>query len=366
MSGSGTEITIRDEMEADTSAWTVVNEGVLAGAWEVAQPIGTLWFGQLAAPNQDASAAAEAVRAFVTKNGEPLGTPSASDVDGGPTRLISPLIDLAGTDGTVSYAQWFFCHNAGTPEADVLRIEVSNDDGATWSLVRDVIGTGGQWQVDSFAVGDYVVPTNQVRVRFSVADTPNNSLTEAGLDNFQVMALVCEEDRLSIVSSDPVDGAIDARQPFEVDGSNPAGWDRIALAFNGNALSLTPVDFELSQQGGEGGAPTVVGVLPIDETTVQVVLSAPISVGAWTTVHHSASGTAVRVGSLPGDVNGDGIASPVDVLALIDALNGVSVRPVHSTDIDRSGATNPADILRAIDLLNGAGEYPVFNGMALP
>ena len=87
----------------------------------------------------------------------------------------------------------------------------------------------------------------------------------------------------------------------------------------------------------------------------------------WTIITHDPSDTSVRIGFLPGDVNNDRLSSPNDVLALIDALNGVvGPLPEHQTDIDRSEQTNPSDVLRVIDLLNGAGVYEVFNGASLP
>lgn len=363
------EITMRDEIEGDVTAWTVVNQGLQAGAWEAVDPIGTLFVGQLAAPNDDASAAAEAVKAFVTMNGNPGGTPSASDVDGGPTYLISPRVDLAGTDGTISYSQWYFCHNAGTPDGDEMTVEVSNNDGQTWTHVRDVTSTGGNWEVASFQVGDYVEPTGLIRVRFGVSDTPNNSLTEAGIDNFQVQALVCGgEPPLVIVSSDPPSGAIDAGQPTDPSGNNPSGWNSVVLTFSSDASALTINDFTISVEPA-GQAPPLTVVSGSGNTAHLSFYEVPgqsIPTGRWTTITHNASGSSVRLGYLPGDVNGDATSSPVDILAIIDNLNGLTTLPSYSTDVDRSGVTNPADILRVIDLLNGAGAYDVWNGVTLP
>ncbi len=362
----GNEITLRDEIEGDVSAWTVVNEGVLAGAWEQATPNGTLVSSLLAAPNSDATAAGDAVKAFVTKNGALGEGASVSDVDGGPTYLISPTIDLAGTDGTISYHQWFFCQNTGVTGTDYLTVEVSNDNGQQWTQVRSVSGTNSTWQVDSFQVGDYVTPTGQVRVRFGVSDTPNNSITEAGIDNFQVASLVCGTNDIEIVSSNPPDGAIDARQPSNVDGTNPVGWSEFELTFDGDATGLHIEDFSLSQDGGTQLPPVIIDVTSGSNNTVVLTLDHSVAVGAWSTITHIASGTSTRVGFLPADVNGDGVSSPVDILDLIDALNGVSSLPIYATDIDRSGQSNPADVLREIDLLNGADAYDVYNGATLP
>ncbi len=185
-------ITLREEFEGNIPNWTVVNDPSLTtGAWEQADPNGTVFSGDQAAPEDDATQAANKVMALVTGNGPPGGDAADNDVDGGPTRLISPTIDLAGTDATISYARWFFCDNQGAAGADALTVEVSNNGGASWTLVHSVAGTNSTWESASFLVGDFVPPTAQVRVRFSVSDNPNNSVTEAGIDNFQVEALDC-------------------------------------------------------------------------------------------------------------------------------------------------------------------------------
>ncbi len=95
-------------------------------------------------------------------------------------------------------------------------------------------------------------------------------------------------------------------------------------------------------------------------------LSEPIPPGAWTTVTHVLSGTSIRVGHLPGDVDGNRVSTPTDILQLIDGLNGLIVWPIWSTDINRSGLAEPSDILSVIDLLNGAGVFDPWHGRSLP
>ncbi|MEK7731964.1 MAG: hypothetical protein AAB363_08930, partial [Planctomycetota bacterium] len=99
----------------------------------------------------------------------------------------------------------------------------------------------------------------------------------------------------------------------------------------------------------------------------RLLLSQTIAVLAWTTIKHPSSGTNVRIGFLPADVDGDAASGLADLAALIDALNGVgSARPIWSTDIDRSAATTSADLLEEIDLLIGTGKYDPFDGAVLP
>ncbi|MDO8630495.1 MAG: M12 family metallo-peptidase [Phycisphaerales bacterium] len=172
---------------------------------------------------------------------------------------------------------------------------------------------------------------------------------------------------LQVVSSEPPNNAIDARQPSDPDGNNRTGWSSVVLTLNGEPCTLTPSRFVVSKVGGVLPPPTIVAVEQVTGSTVRLTLNGPIEPGAWTTVEDAVSGTGVRLGFLPGDVNGDGTAAPVDILALIDSLNGVGpMLPLWATDIDRSGVAAPADILSLIDLLNGAGAFNVWNGARLP
>jgi hypothetical protein len=169
----------------------------------------------------------------------------------------------------------------------------------------------------------------------------------------------------SIVWSDPPHNTIDARQPTNIDGSGEFGWDKIDLVF-AQDICVENLDFRMDEIGGDDRAPQIASATFESPTELRAYFTDPIDPGAWTTIEHVTTGATMRLGYLPGDVNGDGTTSPVDILALIDALNGVTERPIWATDIDRSGVANPADILRLIDLLSGAGAFDVWNGAALP
>ncbi len=175
----------------------------------------------------------------------------------------------------------------------------------------------------------------------------------------------------SVLSSTPPDGAIDARQPTDFDGTNPVGWSTVDVSFDflGGAFLATAEDFSIAQNGGAPG-PVVTDVSPADgggSSTVTVTLSDRIDPGARTCLTYLPSGGVVCLGYLPGDADGDGESGPSDILAVIDAINGVGpARSLWSTDIDRSGATGPDDIVRVIDLLNGAGGFDPWIGQTLP
>lgn len=194
LSSTGFEVDLDDRFETAIAGWTVTNDASLtAGGWERVDPIGTFFpTGSLtrAQPENDFGAPAAETKCYITMQ-QPTGSVDArdSDVDGGPTILTSPVFDLSGTDASITYSRWFFCDLEGEAGEDALVTEVSN--GGPWVLVDQTTGTGGVWEAISFDVSDYVTPTATVQVRFRTEDSPNDSVTEAGIDSFTVGRLLC-------------------------------------------------------------------------------------------------------------------------------------------------------------------------------
>ena len=171
-----------------------------------------------------------------------------------------------------------------------------------------------------------------------------------------------------IVSSSPATCAIDARIPHDPgDDSQRLGWRSFELTFAGEVFDLTPADFEVSSDGTGTAALAVAAVDAISLKTVRVELDAVIEVGAWTTITHKASGTSIRLGFLPGDVNGDGVTNASDLFVLTDVLKGFGPPlPDSSLDLDRSGLLTPADLLQIIDLFEGVGVFEPYFLATLP
>jgi len=165
------------------------------------------------------------------------------------------------------------------------------------------------------------------------------------------------------VSSTPVNNSIDARQPSNPDGSEPMGIDSIAITFSGAANVLNAADFSVGAVGGS--APAIESAIA-NGSVMTIQLAQPISPGAWTTIRYRPTGMDIRLGFLPADTSGDGYSGPLDLVGLVNSLNGVSPRPIHSTDMDRSGVPNAQDVRRAVDLLMGKDAYDVWNGRTLP
>jgi low density lipoprotein receptor-related protein 5/6 len=187
------------------------------------------------------------------------------------------------------------------------------------------------------------------------------SVLEPG-DNAPLGIAVSRPDSALITGSSPPDGSIDARQPG-APGGGSEGWSEVRITLSSTA-GLTLADFLIEED--PPAAPPAILSLSAAKGEVTVQLERPVTPGSWTTIVHRASGTRTRLGFLPGDVNGDAQVGSVDLLALLDDLNGLSALPVHATDINRSGQPEPQDVLRLLDLLNGAGDYESWNGRTLP
>ena len=176
--------------------------------------------------------------------------------------------------------------------------------------------------------------------------------------SFLGVATLCEPNpcqSIAIVSSNPPNCAIDARQPSSPDGTNPAGWNGIELTFDGDTTGLVPGDF-LVTTTNDATPPGILSVTPVGNAAT-LLFDGLIPLRSWICIQHTDSATTRCIAHLPGDVSNDRTSSAPDILFLIDCLNGVRTCASSQCDADRSNVCGPPDILRVIDLLNGAGAY---------
>jgi len=170
-------VVIADDFETE-QGWTVENVDLDDGAWDRGVPVDN----DRGDPPADYDGSGQC---RLTDNDL---FDDNSDVDGGPTRLISPVFDLSDlTDPRVGYATWLQSYN-GT--VDNMTIEISNNGGSSWTDV-DTVTSGSAWAYSTISVADFVTPTDQVRLRFNVKDNPNDSVTEGGLDAFSITSIEC-------------------------------------------------------------------------------------------------------------------------------------------------------------------------------
>ncbi len=188
---SGETTILLDTFEVP-SGWQggIAGDTATLGQWERGDPEVTT-----AQPNDDHSDA-PGVNCWVT--GRLAGTGAGSfDVDNGFTTLLSPSFNLiTAPPGTrMGYWRWYSNSLGGAPNADVFTVQISNNDGATWSPVETVgpagAGTSGGWIFHDFRVSDAITPTGAMRLRFIADDAGAGSLVEAALDDFSISTRQC-------------------------------------------------------------------------------------------------------------------------------------------------------------------------------
>ena len=194
------EVVNSNDFEGATTGWTVGGTGDTAtnGLWVAVDPFRTGYTnGTTCQPEDDRSPVG--TRAFVTGNTATSGTTntlrSQADVDAGTTTLTSPAFDLSASPASrISYWRWYAGWQSSTAPStgDSLVVQVSNNNGASWTTVETVNANAGAWVERSFAVADFVAPTATVRVRFRATDAGTDSTVEAGIDDFRVEMFVCD------------------------------------------------------------------------------------------------------------------------------------------------------------------------------
>ena len=229
-----------DNFEKD-KGWTVQSVNLQSGAWVRVDPIRTTFLNEHPQLQFD-NPLGTGTLCFVTGQGPPGGGPSVADVDGGPTRLVSPLMDIS-TGGTISFFYHFY--NVGLD--DSLEVFLSNDDGATWKPVAKIKHSPGLHQME-FDVADHVTPTAQMRLLFSVKDQPDGSITEAAIDDVVVEKFITGPTLWADAYS--MSAAVGAVVTYTLDGGAPnAHRDYILLG------SLTGTSPGYALPGGGGTFP---------------------------------------------------------------------------------------------------------------
>jgi len=185
--GVGTVTVILDDDFETDQGWTVEDVGPdppINGSWERDVPVDE--------PNEDyhppRSDYDGSGQCYLTEN--LLGN---SDVDLGPTRLISPTFDLSeATDPILRFAYWWWNDDQ---DGDPMEVEISNDDGATWIPVQTIANVPPEWFQQEIHIASAIDPeplTALMKVRFSVMDDPNNSKDEGGIDAVEVFEVDCQ------------------------------------------------------------------------------------------------------------------------------------------------------------------------------
>jgi choice-of-anchor B domain-containing protein len=185
--GSGVTQVVRDTCES-ASGWVIgaTGDNATAGIWVNADPVGTA-----AQPENDVSS--DGTRCFVTGNGAVGGALGVADVDGGTTSLTSPAYSIAGlNDPRIGYWRWYSNDQGTAPNADSMPVQISGDNGVTWTQLELVTENAGVWVQKDFRIRDFLLPSaTTVRLRFQARDLGTGSIVEAGVDEITVSDTRC-------------------------------------------------------------------------------------------------------------------------------------------------------------------------------
>ncbi|MGH7723868.1 MAG: MXAN_6640 family putative metalloprotease [Candidatus Eiseniibacteriota bacterium] len=180
-------VTVFEPFES-AGGWTVGAPGDAAtsGLWTRVVPLGTV-----AQPGEDFTIP-PGTTCFVTANGTPGGAAGEADVDGGRTTLVSPVFDLSAgapySSVGVRFRRWY-SNGLGAAVDDTWRVEVSNDGGTVWQTLESTTTGAETWQLVTDDLLARFGTVNQLRFRFLAEDLGAGSLIEAGIDDFELIAV---------------------------------------------------------------------------------------------------------------------------------------------------------------------------------
>ncbi len=170
-----------DDFEFDLG-WTVVSTAS-TGKWERGIP----FHGSPASPFTDADFDC-GDHCYITGNSETMNA-DLDDVDGGVTRLTSPLFDLSTySDPHINFACWFYNFFGPQPPADdTLRVILGNGVETLEIFKKGSSGDTAYWEFESIRVLDFMTPTTTMTLSVRTSDLdPAVNITEAAFDFFNV------------------------------------------------------------------------------------------------------------------------------------------------------------------------------------
>jgi hypothetical protein len=340
--------------------------------WERADPQQTVANTLVVQPDFD-NPAGTGTLCYVTDGRGPVT--SSYDVDNGPTRLISPTMDLSAGAATISYAYWF---HTQTGVADTMTLEVSNNGGGSWVPMHTHSVSASVWRTHSAVVDNIVTRTNNMKFRFVISDMGNDSFTEGLIDDVIVTTPDCPSTcetpaavLVSACSSKLHNGApcclpLGGTAPGEASEPRSGGIEEIHLTFdralcsNSFTLGAGAVSIEETTSalypvwqpwsGGSimttsgGGDTMVLSFSPAlaDGTTYRLNIDSSV-----TTV----AGQSLDVRALLGDVDSSGVTDAGDRSVIVGTWTGRGVN--SATDVSLSGATDAGDRSMVVGVWTG-------------
>ena len=181
-------IAFDDDIESDTG-WSVglPSDTATTGVWERADPQSTS-----AQPEDDHTPGSGTI-CWIT-DGEAGTSVGSFDIDGGATTLTSPMMDAteAGDGAELVYWRWYSNDAGASPNEDTMVVEISEDNGSSWSTLELVTENADAWVEKRFLISEITTSAiDQIRIRFTASDLINGSIVEAGVDDLRIVAVGC-------------------------------------------------------------------------------------------------------------------------------------------------------------------------------
>jgi len=160
--------------------WTITSPQS-PGQWVRATPVATYQNNNIANPANDVSDDC-GTKCFVT------GNDGLNDNVANGTILNTPQLDLTPySNPHIRFRYWlaFADDSLGNPGQDLFTVRITN--GSTGVIVMSISSAPvGMWHDTTFRVTDYLTPTNNIKLRFTVADVGVSNVVEAAIDAFEV------------------------------------------------------------------------------------------------------------------------------------------------------------------------------------
>lgn len=158
------------------------NATATSGSWTRGIPNGTDFNGAPANPDIDAPGDYGGL-ACITGNAANV-TSGDDDIDGGYTRLVSPVFNLTSyADPYISYFRWFFNDGGSSTPNDYMTVKITN--GTDTVLLENIATTANNWTQKRYKVQDYITPTATMKLIVEAADLNPGHLVEGGFDVFR-------------------------------------------------------------------------------------------------------------------------------------------------------------------------------------
>ena len=328
-----------DDFETDKS-WTVgdVDDDATTGIWELGDPEGTTYSGQL--QPEDDHTAAPGTDCYATQLAAGTGG-GTYDVDGGKTTLFSPVIDLSGaTLAQVRYWRWYTNNQGNGPGEDYWHVAVNDGSGSGWHNLEYTTASDNSWSQKVFGLNGFIDLTSTVQFRFIASDEINGSLVEAALDDFEVLAILptAIDPDLSTISANT-----DLMTCPAGDGDSTLTITVTVIDGGGSPVADVPAGDVIVDAVGVSSLGQDIEFCNGTPNTAQFVSTSPTSASGVTTI------AVANIGGC-GSITLTATVSGV-------SLNGNAVATVKSPDYTGDGLVNFFDVFEYLPMLDAASGW---------